>query len=139
MENVKIQKPKGSPTAEARVSLGGVKGALSLGPSAWQGAALGLLLAGLAVWFGIFLSSPPASAQLWLFNLLFVVLVGLASVLLGNLIVSLLERFQKIPLLYRWLLVGVVFLLFMLLRNIVLLTPNIIGIIIIISFVILGA
>lgn len=116
--------PKPTPSWLARATA-----VLSLGPRAWSGAAYGLLMAGAVLWFGIFLSAPPTSAYGWGVNLTFAVVLGTLSVMLGHLVVALLTHFQKLPLPYRWLLVGVVVLLFLLLRTVLHLIPNVVAMI----------
>lgn len=76
---------------------GRVKDVFSFGPHAWKGAAYSLLAVAAATWFGTMISSDPASIHTWLVTLTTAVLLGLASLLLGSLIVLLLSLFQKIP------------------------------------------
>ncbi len=105
----------------------GLKHAFSLGPYAWKGAAYILLATVATVWFGTFIGSPPGSVYGWLVNLSFAVIIGVLSILLGHLIVLLLTKFQRIPLFYRWVLVGTIFLLINLLMQSILLVVNVIG------------
>jgi predicted dienelactone hydrolase len=115
-------------TRKPTAVLGGLKQIFSLGPRAWKSAAFILLATGATVWFGTFIGSSPGSAHGWLVNLSLAVLIGVASVLLGHLIVKLLAKFQKIPELYRWIFVGTAFLLFNLLMQSILLIFNVIGV-----------
>ncbi len=82
---------------------------------AWQVASYSLFLITIIVWFGIIFSTPPASLQGWLVTLGFALVAAVASLLLGHLIMTLLTLFQRIPELYRWILIGTGFLLFNLL------------------------
>jgi len=112
-----------------RVAIGGgLRRVFSLGPSAWKGAAYIMLATGITVWFGTFIGSSPGSFHGWLVNLSLAVFIGVLSLLLGNLIVLLLEQFQKIPKLYRWIFVGIVFLLINLLKPSIMLIINVIGV-----------
>lgn len=106
----------------------GIRRAFSLGSGAWKSAAYVLLATGAAVWFGTFIGSAPGSLHSWLVNLSLVILIGVLSLLLGQLIILLLAQFQKIPKFYRWVLVGTVFLLFNLLKPSILLIINVIGV-----------
>lgn len=85
------------------------------GLDTWRGAAYVLLLGTLLVWFGVIFSIPPASLHIWLATLGFTLIAAAASLLLGHLVITLLNLFQKTPELYRWLLAGTVFLLYQLL------------------------
>ena len=114
----------------------GLKRAFTFEPRAWTGAAFCLLAVTALTWFGTMISSSPASAHVWLTTLAAAVLLGLASLLLGNLIVSLLSRFQKIPKLFRWILIGTLFLLFNLLNSML---HNMISIIAVMVFLALTA
>lgn len=79
----------------------------------WRYTAHALLAISLLVWFGVTFSVPPASLHNWLVSAGFALLAAVASLLLGNLVVTLLGSFQrKVPELYRWILVGTAFLLF---------------------------
>jgi dienelactone hydrolase len=109
-----------------------LKRAFSLGPRAWKGAAYLLLLTSVIVWFGSLFSASPSSLQRWLETLCLAVLLYAASLLLGQLIVFLLGQFEKIPRFSRWVLVGTVFLLFMVLRSSVLLFVNVFGLLVLI-------
>lgn len=106
----------------------GLKRAFALGPRAWRGAAYCLLAVTAVIWFGTMISSFPVLAHVWLTTLAVAVLLGLASLLLGNLIVSLLTEFHKIPALYRWILLGSLFLLFNLLNSMLHNSISIIGV-----------
>jgi dienelactone hydrolase len=108
----------------------------SLGSTAWVGAAYSLLAISAIVWFGILISVPPSSIHGWLTTLGFAVGAGAASLLLGNLIVSLLSQFQRIPELYRWILISTVFLLFNLLKPSIHMITNVVGVIL---FIVLTA
>lgn len=87
----------------------------SLDADAWRWAGITLLLAVLAVWFGVIFSIPPASLQGWLVTAGFALVAAVLSLLLGNLIIALLNLFQKVPERCRWLITGSLFLLFNLL------------------------
>ncbi|EEG76232.1 alpha/beta hydrolase [Dethiobacter alkaliphilus] len=97
------------------LNFGAVKRLFSLGRGAWRGASFAVVLVTLVVWFAIIFSSPPASMQNWIVTMGFALVAAALSLLLGQLIVSVLNKFQKVPELYRWVLVGSVFLLFNLL------------------------
>ena len=112
----------------------GIKSLFSLGPKAWQWAAYILLLVTLLVWFGIIFSIPPASLHVWSITLGFTIIAAVLSLLLGNLVIALLNLFQKVPEFYRWLLVGTMFLLFNLLLPLFIQPHNVIVIIIYIVF-----
>ena len=121
-------KHRGWKTISARAR--GIKRNLSLGESAWKGAAYFLLAVAGVVWFGTLIGSSPGSVHSWLVNMGLAVIIGALAFLLGKLIVDLLSKFQNIPLLYRWAFVGTVFLLFNLLKPSVLLMPNVVGILV---------
>lgn len=108
----------------------GIKSLFSLGPKAWQWAAYILLLVTLLVWFGVIFSIPPASLHVWSITLGFTIIAAVLSLLLGNLVIALLNLFQKVPEFYRWLLVGTMFLLFNLLLPLFIQPHNVIVIII---------
>ena len=83
------------------------------GSVVWRRAAYALLGLTFVVWFGTLFSVPPASLHGWLVQLGFASLAAVASLLLGNLISTLLSLFhRRVPELYRWVLFGSVFLLF---------------------------
>lgn len=90
----------------------------SLGLLAWRWAAYALLLVTLLVWLGIIFSIPPASPHSWFATLGFALIAAIAALLLGNLAITILNLFQKIPEMSRWLLAGTVFLLYQLLMPI---------------------
>ena len=118
-----------------------IKAFFSLGSEAWRWAAYALLLVTLLVWFGIIFSIPPASLHSWLLTLGFTLIAATASLLLGNLVIAILNLFQKTPELYRWLLAGTVFLLYQLLMPIFLQPFNVLAIItyVVIASSLLGA
>ncbi len=111
----------------------GRKQAFSLGPRAWKGAACFLLLTSALVWFGSWFGAAPRSLQSWLETICLTVFLYVASLLLGKLIVILLDRLAKIPVLYRWVLVGTVFLLFVFLKPAVQLAVNVFGFLILLT------
>ncbi len=84
---------------------------LTLGPKAWRGAALSLLICTAVLFLGIFIGGGVHSFANGLANLVFAVLLGILSLLLGSLIVKILGLIQKLQQPYRWVLFGSLFLL----------------------------
>jgi dienelactone hydrolase len=88
-----------------------LKNTLTLGPKAWQGAAVSLLACSAILFFSIFIGSGLSSFFNGLFNLGFAVLLVVLSFLLGSLIVKILGWIQVLPQPYRWALFGALVLL----------------------------
>ncbi len=84
---------------------------LTLGPGAWRGAALSLLICTAVLFLAIFIGGGVHSFANGFANLVFAVLLGILSLLLGSLIVKLLGLIQKLQQPYRWVLFGSLFLL----------------------------
>ncbi len=104
---------EGKQNKKKGVSIAGkAKDLLSLGLAGWRGAAYTMLVITMLVWVGVIFSIPPVSMHVWLDTLVFVIIAALLSMLLGQLIILILNSFQRVPELFRWVLVGSVFLLF---------------------------
>jgi dienelactone hydrolase len=88
-----------------------LKNTLTLGPKAWQGAAVSLLACSVILFFSIFIGSGLSSFFNGLFNLGFALLLVALSFLLGSLIVKILGWIQVLPQTYRWALFGALVLL----------------------------
>jgi len=88
-----------------------LKRMLTLGPKAWRGAALSLLVCTAVLFLGINIGGGVHSFSNGLPNLVFAVLLLILSLLLGSLIVKLLGLIQKLQQPYRWVLLGSLFLL----------------------------
>lgn len=83
----------------------------ALGPKAWRGAALSLLICTAVLFLGITIGGGVHSFANGLANLVFAVLLGILSLSLGSLIVKVLGLIQKLQQPYRWILFGSLFLL----------------------------
>ena len=101
-----------------------LKSALQLGPKAWQGAAISVLVCTTVLYIAIFVGGGVHSLFNGLINFGFAVLLGVLSLLLGSLIVNILGWIQKIPQPFRWILVGSLFLLMVLMMATVVLVGN---------------
>ncbi|MFU8796699.1 MAG: hypothetical protein ACNA7X_05345 [Dehalococcoidia bacterium] len=88
-----------------------LKAMSALGPKAWRGAALALLISTAVLFLGITIGGGVHSFANGLANLVFAVLLGVLSLALGSLIVKVLGLIQKLRQPYRWILFGSLFLL----------------------------
>ena len=129
MNNQNIRNSKSNSLNESK-NKNGIKSLFNLGPKAYQWAAYTLVMVTLLVWFGVIFSIPPSSFHVWSITLGFAIIAAVLSLLLGHLVITLLNQFQKIPEFYRWLLVGTMFLLFNLLLPLFIQPFNVIVIII---------
>ncbi len=96
----------------------------ALGPKAWRGAGLSLLICTAVLFLAITIGGGGHSFAGGAANLVFAVLLGALSLLLGTLIVQLLGLIQKLQQPYRWILFGSLFLLINVLIASVHLTGN---------------
>ena len=101
-----------------------LKRMFALGPKAWRGAALSLLVSAVVLFLGITIGGGVHSFANGLANLAFAVLLGFLSLALGSLIVKVLGLIQKLQQPYRWVLFGSLFLLISVLIASVRLTSN---------------
>ncbi len=114
MDNQDIRNSKSnSPNGSKKKN--GIKSLFNLSPKAWQWAIYVLVMVTMLIWFGVIFSIPPASLHVWSITLGFAVIAGGLSLLLGHLVITLLNLFQKVPNLFRWLMVGSMIVLFNLL------------------------
>jgi dienelactone hydrolase len=100
-----------------------LKNTFTLGPKAWQGAAVSLLACSAILFLSIFIGTGLFSFFNGLFNLGFAVLLVVLSFLLGSLIVKILGWIQALPQTYRWALFGA----FVLLINVLIATVKLPG------------
>jgi len=85
---------------------------LTLGPNAWQGAAISLLACTAILYLGMFFGGGIHSLFNGIINFAFALLLGILSLLLGTLLVNILDLIQRFQQPYRWVLLGSLFLLF---------------------------
>lgn len=111
-----------------------LKSALQLGPKAWQGAAVSVLVCTMLLYIAVFIGGGVHSFFNGLLNLGFAVLLGVLSLSLGSLIVAILGWIQKIPQPFRWILIGSLFLLVTLMMATVMLVSN--AIIVVVYFLV---
>jgi len=88
-----------------------LKQSLQLGPKAWRGAAISLLLCTVILFFATFFSGGVYSFFNGLVNLAFAAVLAVLSLSLGSLMVKVFGLIQKIQQPYRWVLFGSLFLL----------------------------
>lgn len=118
-----------------------LKSALQLGPKAWQGAAISLLIFTALFYMAVFIGGGVHSFFNGFINLGFAALLGVLSLLLGSLIVNILDWIQKIPQPFRWILIGSLFLLIILMMATLVMVSNaiMVTIYLLISASLLGA
>jgi len=115
---------------EIRKNIASIKNRLTLGPNAWQGAALSLLVCTAILFLGIFIGGGIHSFFNGVTNFAFALLLGVLSFLLGSLLVNVLDLIQKFQQPYRWILFGSLVLLLNLMIASVHLIGNAIGVVI---------
>jgi len=107
-----------------------LKNRLTLGPNAWQGAALSLLVCTAILFLIMFFGGGLHSFFNGVTNFFFALLIGVLSFLLGSLLVKVLDLVQKFQQPYRWILLGSLVLLLNLMIASVHLIGNAIGVVI---------
>ncbi len=101
-----------------------LKDTLQLGPKAWHGAAISLIVCTSFFYMAVLIGGGVHSFFNGLINVVFAVLLGFLSLSLGSLTVTVLGWIQKIPRPYRPVLIGSLFLLMSLMTATVVLISN---------------
>lgn len=107
-----------------------IKNRLTLGPNAWRGAALSLMVCTAVLFLGMFLGGGVHSFFNGVSGFIFALLIGVLSFLLGSLLVKVLDLLQKFQQPYRWILLGSLVLLLNLMIASVQLIGNAISVVI---------
>ena len=86
-----------------------LKPTVALGPKAWNGAALALLLCTVGLYLFVVIGGGIYSFSNGLANIIFTLILGALALSLGSLAVKLLGLIQKLKQPYRWILLGSLF------------------------------